>query len=119
LASSERSSFSVNAAFIWQPRKSLFQMSLASRLHPGYHPTCATIRRHATPDDEKCLSHAGALASAARLGLERFDPADIKEYVPMKDLVAPAIANALANATGVGFPHLPFTADRIFSKLQP
>jgi putative selenate reductase molybdopterin-binding subunit len=37
----------------------------------------------------------------------------------MKDLVAPAIANALANATGVGFPHLPFTADRIFSKLQP
>jgi putative selenate reductase molybdopterin-binding subunit len=34
--------------------------------------------------------------------------------------VAPAIANALANATGVRFAHLPFTADRIFSKLaQP
>jgi putative selenate reductase molybdopterin-binding subunit len=33
--------------------------------------------------------------------------------------VAPAIANALANATGVRFPHLPFTADRIFAKLQP
>jgi putative selenate reductase molybdopterin-binding subunit len=31
--------------------------------------------------------------------------------------VAPAIANALANATGVRFPHLPFTPDRIFSKL--
>jgi CO/xanthine dehydrogenase Mo-binding subunit len=31
--------------------------------------------------------------------------------------VAPAIANALANATGVRFAHLPFTPDRIFSKL--
>jgi len=31
--------------------------------------------------------------------------------------VAPAIANALADATGVRFPHLPFTPDRIFSKL--
>ena len=31
--------------------------------------------------------------------------------------VAPAIANALANATGVRFPHLPFTPDRIFMKL--
>jgi len=33
--------------------------------------------------------------------------------------VAPAIANALADATGVRFPHLPFTPDRIFSKLGP
>jgi putative selenate reductase molybdopterin-binding subunit len=32
--------------------------------------------------------------------------------------VAPAIANALANATGVRFAHLPFTPDRIFSKLS-
>jgi putative selenate reductase molybdopterin-binding subunit len=32
--------------------------------------------------------------------------------------VAPAIANALANATGVRFPHLPFTADRIFAGLS-
>jgi len=31
--------------------------------------------------------------------------------------VAPAIANALADATGVRFAHLPFTADRIFEKL--
>jgi putative selenate reductase molybdopterin-binding subunit len=31
--------------------------------------------------------------------------------------VAPAIANALANATGVRFHHLPFTPDRIFDKL--
>jgi CO/xanthine dehydrogenase Mo-binding subunit/aerobic-type carbon monoxide dehydrogenase small subunit (CoxS/CutS family) len=31
--------------------------------------------------------------------------------------VAPAVANALADATGVRFPHLPFTPDRIFSKL--
>jgi putative selenate reductase molybdopterin-binding subunit len=31
--------------------------------------------------------------------------------------VAPAIANALTAATGVRFPHLPFTPDRIFSKL--
>src|SRR5262249_21176104 len=31
--------------------------------------------------------------------------------------VAPAIANALADATGVRFPHLPFTPDRIFDKL--
>ena len=31
--------------------------------------------------------------------------------------VAPAIANALADATGVRFPHLPFTPDRIFGKL--
>jgi len=31
--------------------------------------------------------------------------------------VAPAIANALADATGVRFPHLPFTPDRIFNKL--
>jgi putative selenate reductase molybdopterin-binding subunit len=33
--------------------------------------------------------------------------------------VAPAIANALKDATGVRFPHLPFTPDRIFSKLAP
>jgi putative selenate reductase molybdopterin-binding subunit len=31
--------------------------------------------------------------------------------------VAPAIANALANATGVRFAHLPFTPDRIFDRL--
>jgi putative selenate reductase molybdopterin-binding subunit len=31
--------------------------------------------------------------------------------------VAPAIANALANATGTRFAHLPFTPDRIFDKL--
>jgi putative selenate reductase molybdopterin-binding subunit len=31
--------------------------------------------------------------------------------------IAPAIANALADATGVRFPDLPFTPDRIFSKL--
>jgi putative selenate reductase molybdopterin-binding subunit len=31
--------------------------------------------------------------------------------------VAPAIANALADATGVRFAHLPFTPDRIFGKL--
>ena len=31
--------------------------------------------------------------------------------------VAPAIANALANATGVRFAHLPLTPDRIFAKL--
>jgi len=31
--------------------------------------------------------------------------------------VAPAVANALADATGVRFPHLPFTPDRIFAKL--
>jgi putative selenate reductase molybdopterin-binding subunit len=30
--------------------------------------------------------------------------------------VAPAVANALANATGVRFAHLPFTPDRIFGK---
>lgn len=32
--------------------------------------------------------------------------------------VAPAIANALADATGVRFAHLPFTPDRIFGKLS-
>jgi putative selenate reductase molybdopterin-binding subunit len=32
--------------------------------------------------------------------------------------VALAIANALADATGVRFAHLPFTPDRIFSKLS-
>jgi CO/xanthine dehydrogenase Mo-binding subunit/aerobic-type carbon monoxide dehydrogenase small subunit (CoxS/CutS family) len=31
--------------------------------------------------------------------------------------VAPAVANALADATGVRFPHLPFTPDRIFARL--
>jgi putative selenate reductase molybdopterin-binding subunit len=31
--------------------------------------------------------------------------------------VAPAVANALANATGVRFAHLPFTPDRIVDKL--
>lgn len=31
--------------------------------------------------------------------------------------VAPAVANALANATGVRFAHLPFTPDRIFDRL--
>jgi putative selenate reductase molybdopterin-binding subunit len=31
--------------------------------------------------------------------------------------VAPAVSNALADATGVRFAHLPFTADRLFSKL--
>jgi CO/xanthine dehydrogenase Mo-binding subunit len=33
--------------------------------------------------------------------------------------VAPAISNALLNATGVRFAHLPFRADRIYSKLSP
>ena len=33
--------------------------------------------------------------------------------------MAPAVANALANATGVRFAHLPFTPDRIFDKLTP
>jgi putative selenate reductase molybdopterin-binding subunit len=33
--------------------------------------------------------------------------------------IAPAVSNALANATGVRFAHLPFTPDRIFSKLTP
>ncbi len=33
--------------------------------------------------------------------------------------VAPAVANALANATGVRFAHLPFTPDRIFAQLAP
>lgn len=33
--------------------------------------------------------------------------------------VAPAIANALKNATGMRFTHLPFTPDRIFDKLLP
>ena len=32
--------------------------------------------------------------------------------------VAPAIANAVANATGVRFPDLPLTPDRIFDKLR-
>jgi CO/xanthine dehydrogenase Mo-binding subunit len=31
--------------------------------------------------------------------------------------VAPAVANALANATGVRFAHLPFTPDRLFARL--
>lgn len=31
--------------------------------------------------------------------------------------VAPAVANALANATGVRYAHLPFTADRLFGEL--
>jgi CO/xanthine dehydrogenase Mo-binding subunit len=31
--------------------------------------------------------------------------------------VAPAIANAVANATGMRFPDLPLTLDRIFDKL--
>lgn len=31
--------------------------------------------------------------------------------------VAPAVSNALANATGVRFGHLPFTADRLFAAL--
>jgi CO/xanthine dehydrogenase Mo-binding subunit/aerobic-type carbon monoxide dehydrogenase small subunit (CoxS/CutS family) len=33
--------------------------------------------------------------------------------------VAPAISNALMDATGVRFAHLPFTPDRIFSHLSP
>ena len=33
--------------------------------------------------------------------------------------VAPAIANAIADATGVRFPDLPLTPDRIFSRLAP
>jgi putative selenate reductase molybdopterin-binding subunit len=33
--------------------------------------------------------------------------------------VAPAIANGVANATGVRFPHLPLTPDRIFAALSP
>ncbi len=31
--------------------------------------------------------------------------------------IAPAVSNALANATGVRFAHLPFTPDRLFSRL--
>ncbi len=33
--------------------------------------------------------------------------------------IAPAVSNALANATGVRFAHLPFTPDRIFDQLGP
>jgi len=33
--------------------------------------------------------------------------------------IAPAVSNALANATGARFAHLPFTPDRIFSNLMP
>jgi CO/xanthine dehydrogenase Mo-binding subunit len=33
--------------------------------------------------------------------------------------VAPAMANAIANATGVRFRHLPLTPDRIFGELEP
>ena len=33
--------------------------------------------------------------------------------------VAPAVSNALANATGVRFAHLPFTPDRLFAQLLP
>jgi CO/xanthine dehydrogenase Mo-binding subunit/aerobic-type carbon monoxide dehydrogenase small subunit (CoxS/CutS family) len=33
--------------------------------------------------------------------------------------VAPAIANAVANATGIRFAHLPLTPDRIFAGLSP
>ncbi len=33
--------------------------------------------------------------------------------------VAPAISNALRNATGVRFAHLPFTPDRLFAALAP
>jgi putative selenate reductase molybdopterin-binding subunit len=33
--------------------------------------------------------------------------------------VAPAISNALMDATGVRFAHLPFTPDRIFGRLSP
>ena len=32
--------------------------------------------------------------------------------------IAPAIANAVANATGVRFAHLPLTPDRIFGALS-
>jgi putative selenate reductase molybdopterin-binding subunit len=32
--------------------------------------------------------------------------------------VAPAIANAVADATGVRFPDLPLTPDRIFDSLR-
>ena len=32
--------------------------------------------------------------------------------------VAPAVANAIANATGVRFPHLPFTPDKIYDVLH-
>jgi putative selenate reductase molybdopterin-binding subunit len=32
--------------------------------------------------------------------------------------VAPAIANALMNATGVRFAHLPLTPDRIFGSIS-
>ena len=32
--------------------------------------------------------------------------------------IAPAVANALANATGVRFAHLPFTPDRLFTALS-
>ena len=31
--------------------------------------------------------------------------------------VAPAVSNALADATGVRFAHLPFTPDRLFADL--
>jgi hypothetical protein len=36
---------------------------------------------------------------------------------PKANAVAPAIANAIKNATGVRFSSLPFTADRIYLQL--
>jgi putative selenate reductase molybdopterin-binding subunit len=38
-------------------------------------------------------------------------------WLQLTALSARAVANALANATGVSFAHLPFTPDRIFDKL--
>ena len=32
--------------------------------------------------------------------------------------IAPAVSNALANATGVRFAHLPFTPDRLYARLS-
>ena len=76
------------------------------------NPRCATIGYRRSPNGASEVYFADTYDKIGPLGAKAQGECAI-------NAVAPAIANAVANATGVRFPDLPLTPDRIFDKLTP
>ncbi len=83
-------------------------------VHDGGHMVNAQIRNYRIPawaDAPRTdLFLAGTVDTIGPLGAKSQGECAINP-------VAPAVSNALADATGVRFAHLPFTPDRLFDKL--
>jgi len=83
-------------------------------VHDGGHMVNAQLRNYRIPawaDAPRTdLFLAGTVDTIGPLGAKSQGECAINP-------VAPAVSNALADATGVRFAHLPFTPDRLFDKL--